>query len=89
MKTLILERLKPGINKNVPKIQIGGIAGNASTENLIVLKTWMKTLEIKGLIDTLHAIYTTGKILDEDYRMWFKLNNNLDTSGRNRYSHNF
>ena len=25
----------------------------------------------EGLIDTLHTIYTEGKISEKDYRMWF------------------
>ena len=44
---LIPERIKPGINTNVPDIQIGIIAGITRTEHMIVFKTWMKNIEIK------------------------------------------
>ena len=42
------KRLKPEKTKKMPKIQIGGISGKASTEHLIVLRTWMEKVEIKG-----------------------------------------
>ena len=29
----------------------------------------------EGLIDTLHTMYTKGKISEKDYRMWFYLHN--------------
>ena len=63
------------IRKNESRNKIGSIVGNASTKHLIVvLKTWMKTQELKekqkysngstwrkeGLIDTLHTMYTSG-----------------------------
>ena len=31
-KSLISERMKPGINENLHEIKIGGIAGNTSTD---------------------------------------------------------
>ena len=61
--------------------------GNSSSEHLIVVKRWMKTIEVgetvcifetfdmekffekEGLVDTLHTVYTEGKIAMSDYRM--------------------
>ena len=34
-----------------------------------------KFFDKEGLIDTLHTMYTEGKISTSDYRMWFYLNN--------------
>ena len=85
-------------NKALPKMQIGGIKRNSSSEHLIVVKTWMKTNQVgettcifeafdmekffdkEGLIDTLHTMYTQGKIAKSDYRMWFYLNNKTKIS---------
>ena len=93
LEALVSERMKPSIIENCPKIQIGGIKNNSSAEHLMVLKTWMKTMETQnktgifqafdmekffdkeGLVDTLHTMYTKGKISEKDYRLWFKLNN--------------
>ena len=71
LEALISERMKPGINANVPKI-----AGNTSTEHLIVLKCWMKSLKkggrlgdrhissvrYEGLIDILNTMYKRRRI---------------------------
>ena len=51
MEALITESLTTGICTNVQPIQIGGNAGNASTEHLVLQKTWMKMLEAKGDFD--------------------------------------
>ena len=48
LEALVSERMKPVIIANCPKIQIGGIKNNSSSEHLIVLKTWMKTLETQN-----------------------------------------
>ena len=34
-----------------------------------------KFFDKEGLIDTIHTMYTQGKIAKSDYRMWFHLNN--------------
>ena len=39
-----------------------------------------KFFDKEGLIDTLHTMYTEGKIAESDYRMWFKLNNRTNIS---------
>ena len=36
--------------KNYPKMQIGGIKNNSSTEQLIVVKTWIKSNETSKTI---------------------------------------
>ena len=46
-------KMKPGINSNIPNIQIRGIA-----EHLVVLKTWMKIIETKGDIGVTQAFNT-------------------------------
>ena len=46
LEALVSERMKPLITKNCPKMQIGGMKGNSSSANLIVVKTWMKTNEV-------------------------------------------
>ena len=42
--------MKALITKNCPKMQIGGMKGNSSSEHLIVVKTWMKTNEVGEII---------------------------------------
>ena len=39
-----------------------------------------KFFDKEGLIDTLHTMYTQGKIAKSDYRMWFQLNNKTKIS---------
>ena len=39
-----------------------------------------KFFDKEGLIDTLHTMYTEGKIAMSDYRMWFHLNNKKNIS---------
>merc|ERR1711892_1510108 len=39
-----------------------------------------KFFDKEGLIDTLHTMYTEGKIAESDYRMWFMLNNKTKIS---------
>ena len=39
-----------------------------------------KFFDEEGLIDTLHKMYTQGKIAKSDYRMWFQLNNKTKNS---------
>ena len=39
-----------------------------------------KFFDKEGLIDTLHTMYTQGKIAKSDYRMWFYLNNKTKIS---------
>ena len=46
LEALASERMKELITKNCPKMQIGGMKGNSSSEHLIVVKTWMKTNEV-------------------------------------------
>ena len=46
LEALVSERMKTFITKNCPRIQIGGIRGNSSSEHLIVVKKWMKTNEV-------------------------------------------
>ena len=65
-------------------------AGNTSTEHFILLKTWMRKNETKGIVGIFQAfemgkffdkeglidtLYTKGKISAKDYRMCFMLNN--------------
>ena len=45
LEALVSERMKELITKNCPKMQIGGMKGNSSSEHPIVIKTWMKTNE--------------------------------------------
>ena len=40
-------RMKPYITKNCPRMEIGGMKGNCSSEHLIVVKSWMKTNKLK------------------------------------------
>ena len=42
---IVTEIMKPAIVESCPKIQIGGIPGSQSSENLITLKTWMMMKE--------------------------------------------
>ena len=42
-KFQVSEKMKALITKHCPKMQIGGMKGNSSSEHLIVVKTWMKT----------------------------------------------
>ena len=39
-----------------------------------------KFFDKMGLIDTLHTMYTPGKMSTSDYRMWFHLNNKTKIS---------
>ena len=39
-------------------MQIGGIAGNSSSEHLVVSKTWMKKNEVGGTIGIFQAFNT-------------------------------
>ena len=63
-------------------MQIGEMKGNSSSEHLMVLKAFdmEKKFDKEGLIDTLHTMYTEGKIEKSDYRMWFHLNNRTKIS---------
>ena len=45
LEALVSERMKALITKHCPKMQIGGMKGNSSSEHLIVVKIWMKTNE--------------------------------------------
>ena len=42
---IVTEIMKPAIVESCPRIQIGGIPGSQSSENLITLKTWMMMKE--------------------------------------------
>ena len=42
LEAQISERMKPSIIANYPKIRKEGIAGNSSSDHLVVVKTWMK-----------------------------------------------
>ena len=46
LEVLVSERMKGLITKHCPKMQIGGMKGNSSSEHLIVVNTWMKTNEV-------------------------------------------
>ena len=41
----ILKKGRQYVNKTIPKIQTGVLAGNASTEHIVILKMWRKTLK--------------------------------------------
>ena len=65
LEALVSERMKPSIIENCPKIQIGGIKNNSSSEHLMVLKTWMKTLETQNKTGIFQA-FDMEKFFDKE-----------------------
>ena len=65
LEALVSERMKPLITKNCPRMQIGGMKGNSSSEHLIVVKTWMKTNEIGGTVGIFEA-FDMEKFFDKE-----------------------
>ena len=62
---IVTEIMKPAIVESCPKIQIGGIPGSQSSENLITLKTWMmmkETNKENGIFQVLDM----AKFFDKD-----------------------
>ena len=45
LEALVTENMKLDIVSSTPPIQLGGMPGAMSVEHLVVLKTWMKTIE--------------------------------------------
>ena len=55
IETIRSESMKPHINKDCPNIQIGGIAGNTSTEHLKVVKSKKDKRDCRNLPGLLHG----------------------------------
>ena len=59
LEALVSERMKPFIIKYCPKMQIDGIKNNTSSEQLIVVQTWMKSNETSRTICIFQAFDMT------------------------------
>ena len=55
----------PGLRKNCPKMRIGGMKRNSSSEHLIVVKTWMKTNKVVEIVCILEA-FDMEKFFDKE-----------------------
>ena len=63
LEALISERMKPFILENCPKMQIGGI--KSISEHLIIVKTWMKTNEVRETVCIFQA-FDMKSLFDKD-----------------------
>ena len=63
---LVSERMKPYLTKNCTLMQIGGMKGNSSSENLIVVKTWMKTNETGNTVCIYKAFDMENSTIKKD-----------------------
>ena len=67
--------MKALITKHCPKMQIGGMKGNSSSEHLIIVKTWMKTNEAGGTVFIFQAFdkekfFNKGGLIDTLHTMY-------------------
>ena len=66
LEALVSERIKALITKHCPKMQIGGMKGNSSSEHLIVVKTWMKTNQVGATTCIFEAFNVENSLTKRD-----------------------
>ena len=65
LEALVTEKMKPKIVEATPKFQLGGMPGASSVEHLVVLKTWMKSIE-QYKRSGIFTVYDMKKFFDRE-----------------------